>query len=132
VPFQPAAAHLRSLYVSEIIMEGYEKRKIAIELLKHITILSVGTLAIFVSFLNQIKTLTNSYLFVSIIVIAFAASILSSLVCSIIVLGDIQKPPKDYSEIKRFIYQITFLSALLGFFIGVFSIVVFILTNLSC
>jgi undecaprenyl pyrophosphate phosphatase UppP len=108
---------------------GYEKRKVAIDLFKHITTISVGLIALIASLLQKFIDLAQSSNFILYSVIALFSAVICSVIICITLLQNLEKLPY-----KSFAYWRVFYCAILtilGFFGGVGSLVWLIIKNIA-
>jgi len=108
-------------------MPGYEKRKVAIDLLKHFSGLSVGIIALSASFLGNLSQLSNSKNSVIFAVINFFLVIVFSSLASYLFLANIQK--LEYRSFSHYLLRFSLLIVFLSFFSGIGAFVYLILEN---
>ncbi|MFC1535361.1 hypothetical protein ACFL7M_18590, partial [Thermodesulfobacteriota bacterium] len=109
----------------------YEKRKITIDLFKHLATLSVACIAVIVTFLPQLKTLTQAKTLLLVSVICFLLSVICTVFSTIITLANIEDLPKIHGSGLHSFHRLCSLIIILGFLIGVGSLCWLIISNLA-
>ncbi len=110
---------------------GYEKRKVTIDLFKHLSTLSVACIAVIVTFLPKLKMLEQSKILLLTAVISFLLSVICTVFSSFILLSNIESLPEIFgSKLHNFLRVCTF-TIYFGFLIGVISLSVLIIKNLA-
>jgi len=109
-------------------IEGYEKRKITIDLLKHFSALSVGIIALTASFLGNLSQLYNSKVSIIFAVISFFLVIIFSTIASYILLANIEKIA--YYSFSHYLLRLSFFIVFVAFFCGAGAFVYLILKNI--
>ena len=112
-------------------LPGYEKRKIAIDLLKHFATLAVACIAVVVTFLPQLNELEQSKTLLLVAVVSFLISVICTVISSIILLANIESLPKIFGSRLHNLLRVSTFSVIAGFLIGVGSLCVLILKNLA-
>lgn len=110
-------------------IEGYEKRKVAIDFFKHITTISVGLIALIASFLQKFIDLANSKGVVLFAVLALFCSVICSIILCFTLLQNIETLPFRSSSHWR--VRICALVTILGFLGGIGSIVWLVVKNIA-
>lgn len=116
---------------------AYERRKIAIELSKHIATLSVACIAVIVTFLAQLKELSQAKTILLVSVICFFSSVIATVFSTIITLAyidDLSEKSRTGEKSRTRLYIFFFICNLVivfGFLIGVASLCWLIIRNLA-
>jgi hypothetical protein len=118
------------LMASEV-MSGIEKRKVTIDILKHLTTLSTGAIVILVTFLSGNISSLSGKSFVAIALIAFLASILCAFYSILILLGNIQDLVKIKGSVQHNFLRISLVGTICGFSGGIIFLMIFIFTNFA-
>ncbi len=115
----------------EHVIPGFEKRKVTIDLLKHLATLSLGAIALIGSFLQSLTKLTGASDFLGLIVLAYFLCILSSIISTLIILGNIENLIKIHGSIQHNILRVSYLLAILSFLGGSAGLSYLIYTNVT-
>ena len=113
------------------IMPGYEKRKITIELYKHIATLSVACIAVIVTFLPQLKELSHAQDILLLAVLSFLLCVVGTVISSLILIANIESLPEIHGSRTHNILRVSSLFSILGFLVGVSSLTWLITSNLA-
>ena len=106
---------------------GFEKRKVAIDLFKHFSTVSIGVLALSAAFLGNLNKLDGSTTPLVIAVICFFIVIVSSSICKILIVSNIEE--WQFRTLSHYITRISAIVTIFGFFTGAASFVYLILVN---
>lgn len=100
-------------------MDGsIERRKLVIDLYKHIATLSVGCLAVIIAFLPQLGELTEAKGLIAWSVVAFLVAVGGSVISIINLLRDFEKPVKFIDGNPKFHYRLAHFFSLGGWGTG--------------
>jgi hypothetical protein len=113
------------------VIPGYEKRKIAIDLFKHLATLSVACIAVIVTFLSQLKELEQAKTVLLIAVASFLLSVVCTVFSTIVTLANIERMPEAYGKNLQNFHRICSIIVIFGFLVGVGSLCWLIINNLA-
>ena len=112
------------------ITPGFHKRVVAIDLLKHLTTLSLGAIAIVVGFLRSLLEWHGHESALILIVSGFFVCIIASVIQCLIVLIHIEKWAKGFGNRTRLVSRFFALSSIVGFTVGATGLFYFALSNI--
>jgi hypothetical protein len=109
------------------VMLGYEKGKVAIDLYKHFSTVSIAVPALSAAFLGNLSELANSTQSLLVAVVSFFVVIVCSSICKFIIVVNIEELP--FGTFSHILLKWCSLFTFAGFFIGAGSFVYLILKN---
>lgn len=113
------------------VIPGYEKRKIAVDLYKHLATLSVACIAVIVTFLPQLKELSNAQNILLLAVLSFLLCVVCTVISSLILLANIESMVEIHGSRTHYILRFSSFFVILGFLVGVISLTWLITSNLA-
>jgi len=112
-------------------MSGIEKRKLTIDIFKHTTTLSAGSIVVLATFLSQDIASLSGKSFLVLSLIGFLLSILCSFFAMLILLGNIQDMIKIAGTSTHKFLRLLIFGLIAGFSAGVICLICFIISNFS-
>jgi hypothetical protein len=112
-------------------MLGYEKRKVAIDMLKHLTTLSLGAIAVIASFLQKFLEFEKAKNLLSLSVGSFFICVIFSIIACLILLANIENLPEIHGSGMHNFLRVSFLLSISGFVIGTFSLAWLVVYNIA-
>ena len=112
-------------------MPGYEKRKVAIDLFKHLGALSVAAIAVLVSFLPSLQKLEHGKDLLESAVVSFGICLISSIIACLLLLANIENLPDVRHKTPGYVLRLSTFSAILFFSWGVINLCRTLLVNIT-
>jgi len=115
----------------EHVIPGFEKRKVTIDLLKHLATLSLGAIALIASFLQALTKLEGAAGLLVSIVGAFFLCIVASVISALILLGNIENAVKMHGTRTHILLRISLLASVVGFLVGAAGLAYLVVSNVT-
>ncbi|PFG56338.1 hypothetical protein ATG66_2668 [Vibrio sp. ES.051] len=111
------------------IIPGYEKRKVSIDMLKHLATLSVACIAFIASFYSQMKQLPDYQEFLVHSVSAFFFCVVCTIIACFILLANLENIVKIAGTLQHQLLRLSILGAVGSFLYGVWKLASLVLGN---
>jgi hypothetical protein len=99
-------------------MPGFEKRKVAIDLYKHLTTLSLAAIAVIASFLQRLIELKDAQGLVALSAISFFSSVIFAVITCVILLANLEDLPEIHGTAIHNFFRFSAVISLTGFLLG--------------
>lgn len=103
-------------------MPGFEKRKVSIDLLKHLATLSAAFVAVLAASLEYLSKISTTSILIEIGVMSFLVCVISSIIAILILLANIENLVVIAGTKRHAILRITTGLAILSFGSGIFCV----------
>jgi len=115
----------------EAKMPGYEKRKVAIDLFKHLTTLSLAAIAVIASFFQRLMALEEAGKLISFSAASFFTCVVFAVIACLILLAHIESLPKIHGSALHNILRLSIFLSLCGFIVGVGCLAWLVIKNVA-
>jgi phosphotransferase system glucose/maltose/N-acetylglucosamine-specific IIC component len=104
------------------VIPGYEKRKVAIDMFKHLATLSIACIAFLASFYSQMKEQPEYQVLLGQSVGAFFICVVCTIITCFILLANLENIVKTTGTFRHRILQLSMLGAVVSFLYGVWML----------
>ena len=115
----------------EHVIPGFEKRKVTIDLLKHLATLSLGAIALIASFLQALTKLEGAESLLVSIVGAFFLCIVTSIISALILLANIENVVKMHGSGIHILLRVSLSASVIGFLVGAAGLAYLVVSNVT-
>lgn len=113
------------------VMPGYEKRKVTLDLFKHMGTLSLAAIAVLVSFLPSLQKLENGKEILESAVVSFGICLIATIITCVILLANLESLPEPENRKSQWLFRFSALASMAFFAWGSIGLCRTLLVNIT-